>query len=209
MAVHVGGKPLADFSAPIEMMKDCHRRIEHFLEVLQAAERRFGGSNLDEEGRHALDASLNYFANFAPRHTADEEQSLFPRMRSSGDLDARAVLADLERLANDHRGCEALHAHVHGVVSNWLGTGRLDATQRSGLRAALDELIRIYAAHIQLEEGHVFVVADRILRAEQIQEIGEEMRERRSLAGLGHTGVSLFEKERLQPERPSRHGVGR
>lgn len=193
MAVNVGGKPLADFSEPIEMMKDCHRRIEHFLEVLREAERRFGESELDEEGRHALEASLNYFANFAPRHTADEEQSLFPRMRSSGDPDAREVMADLECLENDHRGCEALHSLVDRVVRSWLETGRLDDAQRERLRAALDELEKAYAAHIQLEEDEVFVVAVRILKSEQIREIGEEMRKRRSLANLGHTGAGLFE----------------
>ncbi|GMW03161.1 MAG: hypothetical protein AMXMBFR84_42960 [Candidatus Hydrogenedentota bacterium] len=165
MAVNVGGKPLADFSEPIEMMKDCHRRIEHFLEVLREAERRFRKSDLNEEGRHALEASLNYFANFAPRHTADEEQSLFPRMRCSGNPDAREVMADLERLENDHRGCEELHSLVDRVVRSWLETGRLDDAQRERLRAALDELEKAYAAQIQLEEGEVFVVAVRILEA--------------------------------------------
>ncbi|GMW01641.1 MAG: hypothetical protein AMXMBFR84_27780 [Candidatus Hydrogenedentota bacterium] len=194
MAVNVGGKPLADFSEPIEMMKDCHRRIEHFLEVLREAERRFGNSELEEEGRHALEASLNYFANFAPRHTADEEQSLFPRMRYSGDPDAREVTADLERLENDHRGCEALHSLVDRVVRSWLETGRLDDAQRERLRPALDELEEIYAAHIQLEEGKVFAIAVRILKSEEIREIGEEMRKRRSLASLGHVGAGLSEK---------------
>jgi hemerythrin-like domain-containing protein len=194
MAVNVGGKPLADFSEPIEMMKDCHRRIEHFLEVLREAERRFGKSELDEEGRHALDASLNYFANFAPRHTADEEQSLFPRMRCSGNPDAREVMADLERLENDHRGCEELHSLVDRVVRSWLEAGRLDDDQRERLRAALDELANVYASHIQLEDVRVFAVASQILNPEQVRDIGEEMRKRRSLTSLGHTGAGLFEK---------------
>ena len=76
--VQIGQKPLADFSQPLEMMKDCHRRIEHFLDLLQTVVERFGDGELPEEGRRALEASLNYFAHAAPRHTADEEESLFP-----------------------------------------------------------------------------------------------------------------------------------
>lgn len=38
MAVNLGEKPLATFSEPIEMLKDCHRRIEHFLGVLRKVE---------------------------------------------------------------------------------------------------------------------------------------------------------------------------
>ena len=129
----------------------------------------------------ALEAALNYFASFAPRHTADEEQSLFPRMRCSDDPDARTVMADLDRLEQDHRRCEDCHTLVDRVVGHWLETGRLDDAQRTRLRAALDELADVYAAHIRLEEQGVFAVATRILNPEEVRKIGEEMRARRSL----------------------------
>jgi hemerythrin-like domain-containing protein len=54
------------------MLKDCHRRIEHFLEVLRKVERRFVRGELDDQGRRALEAALDYFASFAPRHTAEQ-----------------------------------------------------------------------------------------------------------------------------------------
>jgi hemerythrin-like domain-containing protein len=183
MAVNLGDKPLASFSEPIEMLKDCHRRIEHFLEVLRKVEQRYVRSALDDQGRRALEAALDYFANFAPRHTADEEQSLFPRMRGSDDAEARAVMADLDVLENDHRRCETYHSLVGQVVRSWLETGRLDDVQRKRLQAALDELTKVYTTHIQHEEQRIFAVASRILASEQVREIGEEMRERRSLTG--------------------------
>lgn len=190
MAVNLGDKPLAGFSEPIEMMKDCHRRIEHFFDVLQVVERRFGKALLDNKGRRALEASLNYFANFAPRHTADEEQSLFPRLRRSDDPDARTVIAQLDSLERDHRRCEGCHEQVAGIVRKWLETGRLDEAQRRHLRATLDELSNVYAAHIQMEEQRVFAVASHILEPVQLRDIGEEMRRRRSLA----TGLSPADK---------------
>lgn len=196
MAVNLGDKPLAGFGEPIEMLKDCHRRIEHFLGVLQAVEQRYGGRELDDEGRRALEAALNYFASSSPRHTADEEQSLFPRMRCSEDPAARAVMADLDRLEHDHRRCEDCHSLVDLVVGHWLESGRLDAAQRTRLRAALDELADVYAAHIRLEDQQVFAVAKRILNPEAVREIGEEMRARRSLTSPGHAPQGSLGGER-------------
>lgn len=180
MAVNLGGKLLAGFDEPIEMLKDCHRRIEHFLEVLQKVEQMYGDRELDREGRCALEAAVAYFASFALRHTADEEESLFPRMRSCEDPRARAVMAALEHLESDHRRCEAGHLVVENVVRDWLQSGRLDEPQRQRLRAALTTLSDIYAAHIRLEEEQVFALASRLLDAGQVRAIGAEMQERRA-----------------------------
>ena len=164
-------------------MQDCHRRIEHFLDVLRTVEAQFGAGELTAEARRALAAALNYFANFAPRHTADEEESVFPRMRSSLNADAREAAAELDRLEHDHRRGEACHSLVDRLVREWLDTGCIDEEQRRNLRAALDELATMYAAHIRLEEQRIFMLASHVLRAEQLREIGEEMKRRRSLIG--------------------------
>ncbi|MCL4207125.1 MAG: hemerythrin domain-containing protein [Pirellulaceae bacterium] len=197
MAVNLGDKPLASFSEPIEMLKDCHRRIEHFLDVLRKVERSFVRSELDDHGRRALEAALDYFANFAPRHTADEEQSLFPRMRGSDDAESCAIMADLDVLESDHRRCETFHSLIDRVVRSWLETGRLDDVQRKSLQTALDELTTIYTTHIQHEEQRIFAVASRILEPGQIRELGEEMRRRRSLTSLGDATEPSLEQDVL------------
>jgi hemerythrin-like domain-containing protein len=197
MAIQLGAKPLADFTQPIEMMRDCHRRIEHFLDVLRKVVERFGEGELDDEGRRALDVSLDYFANSAPRHTADEERSLFPRMRRSENSDARAVMADLDRLEHDHRRCEACHTLLDQLGRQWLEMGRMEEVQRKSLRSAVDELGAIYGAHIRLEEQQVFVVASHMLSAEQLRQIGKEMKQRRLLTSLGPSDADAFEKHGL------------
>ncbi|HVT29061.1 MAG TPA: hemerythrin domain-containing protein [Lacipirellulaceae bacterium] len=181
MAVTLGEKPLADFTEPIEMMKDCHRRIEHFLGVLRKVVAQFGAGQLTEEARRALETSLNYFANSAPRHTADEERSLFPRMRATETAEGREVMEELGRLEQDHRRGEAAHALVDRLVRQWLATGRIDEAKRKNLQQALDELASMYETHIRLEEQRVFALASHMLNAGQIREIGEEMKRRRSL----------------------------
>jgi hemerythrin-like domain-containing protein len=188
MLVNLGDKPAAGFGEPLELMKDCHRRIEHFLDVLRKAEREFGAGELTDDARRALEASINYFANFAPRHTADEERSLFPRLRCEENAEARAVMTELDRLESDHRDGEANHALVDELVREWLAAGRLEEASRGRLRQALDELASMYDAHIQVEEGRVFVLASRLLKSEQLHEIGEEMKRRRSLGSTAASG---------------------
>lgn len=182
MAINLGDRPLAGFDEPIAMLKDCHRRIEHFLNVLRVVESRFGAVELPDEGRRALASALDYFAHAAPRHTADEEESLFPRVRRHADSAARAALAELDGLEADHRHCEANHALIDQIGRRWLEIGRLGVDERDRLRAALDETARVYSKHIPIEEERVFPAAAQALGADQVREVGEEMRARRSLA---------------------------
>ncbi|RIK75647.1 MAG: hemerythrin HHE cation-binding protein [Planctomycetota bacterium] len=193
MLFNLGDKPLADFTQPLEMMTDCHRRIEYFLDLLRKVERQCGGGALTDEGRRALHASLNYFADFAPRHTVDEEESLFPTLRRHTSPEARAVMAELERLEGDHRRCEELHASVDQLVRQWLAAGLLDAAERARLRLWLAELASLYAAHIELEERRVFAVARQLLTADEVRKIGDDMKQRRSL-GAGRATVTSAAK---------------
>lgn len=179
VGITIGGRPLAGFDKPIELLKDCHRRIEHFLHVLQTVVERFGSGELPAEGRRALEAALEYFAHAAPRHTSDEEQSLFPRMRRSASVEAHAVMAELDRLEGDHRRADACHAQVDKLGREWLATGVLDPTQRTTLRGLLDDLVALYTAHIQLEEERVLEVAAKALSESELSEVGVEMRKRR------------------------------
>lgn len=62
------------------MLKDCHRRIEHFLDILCVVAERAQNRNLTEEERSAVKAALQYFHVGGERHTLDEKESLFPRL---------------------------------------------------------------------------------------------------------------------------------
>jgi hemerythrin-like domain-containing protein len=183
--IQLGGKPLADFAQPIEMLKNCHRRIEHFFEVLERAVEQFGDSPLSEEQQRAVEGALDYFRHAAPNHTADEENSLFPRMRRSRHPAVRAALAELNRLEADHRRAEVLHARIEDAGRRWLESGRLAPTDRDLLRGWLDELATAYAAHIRLEDERVFALALQALDADELREVGQEMQRRRAPAPQG------------------------
>ncbi len=180
MPVSMGAKGQADFTQPIELMMDCHRRIENFLEVLQRVVKRYGRDQLDDEGRAALETALNYFAQAAPRHTADEEESLFPRMRQCSQAQVRQAMAEIDTLESDHRKAEAAHARVDEVGRAWLESGRLDARDRDELEALLTDMTATYARHIRIEDQQIFVLAAQTLEAQELQQVGREMKERRA-----------------------------
>src|ERR1019366_10161680 len=80
MAIQIGARPDSGFDDPIGMLKDCHRRIESFLGILCVVVDRAQGRSLSDEERNAIKAALQYFRTGGQRHTADEEESLFPQI---------------------------------------------------------------------------------------------------------------------------------
>ena len=126
-----------------------------------------------------MQTAAGYFANAAPRHTADEEQSLFPRLRASTDPAARRALEIVERLERDHAQADRHHAAVDGIVRRWLRDGELTGGERLDLRGHLAQLRSIYEPHISCEDLELFPAAARVLTPVEIAAIGGEMAARR------------------------------
>lgn len=181
MPIQIGGGPDHSFHQPLGLLSDCHRRIEHFLHVLTTVDREACGGQLGGEYRRALEGALKYFETAAPKHTADEEESLFPRLRASGDPEAERALALMQRLESDHETADGHHTAVNTLVRRWLEHDRLDAGDAAVLREHLAALHALYRAHIAIEDRDVFPAAARALDAGTLEEIGREMAARRSV----------------------------
>ena len=179
MPIRIGQRPDHGFDEPLGLLSDCHRRIEHFLKVLVLVTDHGGGRALADGERQALEGALAYFATAAPRHTADEENSLFPRLRASGDAAAHASLRVLERLERDHAEAETDHHRIDALVRRWIAEGRLAQQDVTELRTRLDALQTMYERHIAVEDRELFPEAGRTLSADDLQEIGREMAARR------------------------------
>lgn len=176
MAVQIGAKLDAGFDNPLGMLRDCHRRIENFLRVLcQVLERRREGA-LSAEEKTAVQSALAYFRTGGRRHTQDEEDSLFPRLHGIVEPAALQALDDLEQ---EHSEAGALHDDADRLFRKWIDSGVLSESDRQALHSATDRLQRLYAGHIQVEEGIVFPRAAAVLDADAIAAIGSEFRIRR------------------------------
>ena len=112
MPIVIGARRESDFSDPIGMLGDCHRRIERFLNALLTVATCAKGAPLTHEQQAALATSLRYFREAAPKHTADEEESLFPRLSRLDRPDLPPLLAKLDSLQQDHECAERGHREV-------------------------------------------------------------------------------------------------
>src|SRR5688572_1049722 len=107
MPIQIGQRPAHGFDEPLRLLTDCHRRIEHFLNVLLVLEQQAADAPLLPGLRADLEQALTYFATAAPRHTADEDESLFPRLKAAAP-DTR-ILGLLTRLEREHELADRHH----------------------------------------------------------------------------------------------------
>jgi hemerythrin-like domain-containing protein len=177
MPIVIGAKPESDFTDPVGLLTDCHRRIEGFLGVLVQVAAEARGGPLTDVQRRAFDNALRYFRDAAPKHTADEERSLFPRLRRA----AEEAMARVDALEADHVRADAAHAEVDRLGQEWLRTGSLSPADAERLSALLAELSELYRAHIAVEEREVFPLASRVLSPSDRDAVGTEMAARRGL----------------------------
>jgi hemerythrin-like domain-containing protein len=167
-----------NFSDPTGLLSDCHRRIQMFLGSLGAVANVMDGP-LTDETRRALDSALRYFREAAPKHTADEEESLFPRLRQVRHPDVQSALVKLEELEKDHRWGAPLHAEVERLGQQYLSRGTLPSADVEGFRKAVASLTSMYQQHISVEEDVVFPAAARLLSRTELAAITDEMASRR------------------------------
>jgi hemerythrin-like domain-containing protein len=184
MPVQIGAHP-ASFTDPTSLLSDCHRRIEMFLKVLQGVA-TVADCPLTGEARKSLDTALRYFREAAPRHTADEEESLFPRLRRMEEPDVEVVFSRLKLLEDDHRQVASLHARVDLLGQQWLKIGFLTPEEAGEFRPSVAGLAPTYDEHIHVEDTVVFPLAAKLLSSEEKVAIGREMADRRNVSSSLH-----------------------
>jgi hemerythrin-like domain-containing protein len=186
MPVQIGAKA-HHFTDPTGLLSDCHRRIVMFLETLGAVAEVIERPPTEEVAR-ALESALRYFSQAAPKHTADEEESLFPRLRQISNPDVTSAFSKLQELEEEHRWANLLHAEVEQLGVEYLSEGRLSRPEVDTFRTAIRDLRSMYERHIGIEDGIVFPLAARLLTEQDKSAIAEEMAGRRKvkLVGTGH-----------------------
>ncbi|MGA7157355.1 MAG: hemerythrin domain-containing protein [Acidobacteriaceae bacterium] len=177
MGVQIGAKLDSGFDDPIGMLVDCHRRIEHFLNVLCVVAQRAGGRSLSDEEAAAVRAAQGYFHEGGKRHTADEEQSLFSRLVG---MPAASLAEELGGLEGDHKAADGLHHVIDWLYLRWIADGSLTDEEQVLLLRSTDGLRRLYSEHIKIEEQIVFPRAAALLDGATIEVIGQEFRRRRA-----------------------------
>ena len=173
------------FGDPLGMLRACHRRIERALEVTERIAVLEHEGPLDEKAREALAATLRYFGVGVPRHSADEDESLFPRLRAAGDIGGAADTA--ERLAEEHELLGTAHREIDALGQELLSTGRFSCADRRARFGLLIERLRtLYGEHIRVEDEELFPAAERALDPAELEAVGAEMAARRGIDWQQH-----------------------
>ncbi|MBI4468356.1 MAG: hemerythrin domain-containing protein [Acidobacteria bacterium] len=181
MFVGIGEKTDNDFSNPMGMLTDCHRKLERILQGFLTVTAEARGTALTPEQRTVIEMGLRYFEKFAPQHARDEEESLFPRMRSTKHPDVQAILTVLDALDADHVEAAAVHAEMDTLGRKWLAEGSLSPDEAGRLEKIVRELNSFYQRHIGIEDRDVFPLAGRVLTATEMEAVGKEMAARRGI----------------------------
>ncbi len=164
-ALFAGAARRSSLDEPLEHLMACHRRIEERLETLERA-----AAHLEDRTEEALGAFRSAFAfldTSGALHTADEEESLFPRLMAALERGERAYLAGLE---HDHTEAHRIYTEL-----------KLSLDRPAQARHLVDRLCALYRAHIASEDDVLQEYARVHLSAEQLAEIGREMKGRRGL----------------------------
>jgi hemerythrin-like domain-containing protein len=177
MPVEIGAKTY-NFTDPTGLLSDCHRRIEMFMGTLKAVAAVIDRPPAEDTVR-ALESALRYFGEAAPKHTADEEVSLFPRLRQMGLPEIDSAFAELEHLEDEHRWAAPFHADVERLGVQYLSMGKLSDVEIEQFQAAVTSLEVMYKRHISIEDELVFPLAARMLSGAEKSAIAEEMASRR------------------------------
>jgi len=188
MPVQIGAKT-HNFTDPTGLLSDCHRRVEMFLGTLEAVANVIARP-ATEETRRALESALRYFAQAAPKHTADEEESLFPRLRQIHHPEIEAAFSKLDQLEDEHRWAAPLHTEVDRLGARYLLTGNLSSAEVADFRRAVASLASMYKQHIAVEDSLVFPLAARMLSNAERIAIAEEMAGRRKVRVITEISAS-------------------
>jgi hemerythrin-like domain-containing protein len=190
MPVQIGTKG-HNFTNPTSLLSDCHRRVEMFLGMLEGVADVIDHPATDETTQ-ALESALRYFNEAAPKHNADEEESLFPRLRQIHDPEIEAAFARLDQLEQEHRWAAPLHAGVKRLGAQYLSAGTLSSREVAEFRRDVASLTSMYKRHIHVEDELIFPLAARMLSDADKLAIADEMANRREVRVV--TDIAEFRK---------------
>jgi iron-sulfur cluster repair protein YtfE (RIC family) len=171
----VGGLGNKGRKGPLDMLERSHRRLEENLNQLRAAAEAIAGGPATDADRATVCEVVEFFERSVTRHEADEEQSLFPRLRERGAIDPV-----LDTLVDEHREHNRLHRRLREITDTWRDRPpTLDSAQH--LLRLVVEIQDAYARHLELEERQLFPAA-RELSTRALAEAADEMQARRGRA---------------------------
>ncbi len=158
------------FDHPLEMLRACHGKILQQCDTLEKLAQHLNDKGCDVQVQQAATGILRYFDTAGQFHHQDEEEDLFPLLRSCPGVNTQL----LAQLLSEHEM----------LIGAWVALRPVLVQLAEGSQAELpacvkDRFIGSYTAHIELENAELLPMATRLLSAQQQLVAGRTMAERR------------------------------
>ena len=169
-----GSAAAPTFDDPLEMLRACHGRIEAQCDTLRKLLEHLRTHGNDTQASQAARAILRYFDTAGHHHHDDEEKDLFPQLLATHDQTATDLIA---RLLAEHKHMENAWQRLRPML--------LDIAEDKSDDLDADiaaTFIRLYAQHIELENGNLLPLAATLLNEAQLRAFGNKMAARRGVS---------------------------
>jgi hemerythrin-like domain-containing protein len=163
--------PAPGYDEPLAMLRACHERIQRQCATLAKLVAHLRHDGLTDDARRAAADIHRYFSSAGRQHHADEEQDLFPVLRSEP-----AFAGLLDALASDHAAMESLWLRLEPLLAAPETIHDLD-----GFARLAGEFNALYRQHIARENSELLPQAEQLLSVEQQRELGARMAARRGV----------------------------
>ena len=162
----------------VDMLLACHQRIRNFTGIAVRLAEGAGAST--PEIANAAEAVHRYYSVALPLHEADENESVYPRLRQR--LTDPAEAASLQAMVDQHGPIDAVVAEL---LPRWEGLRtapeRLPSFSEE-IRWNAARLQDLWREHLALEEEIVFPLIRTRLTPDDLRAIHREMKQRRGIA---------------------------
>jgi hemerythrin-like domain-containing protein len=174
--IKVGGAVVVESDA-VDMLLACHQRIRNFTGIAARLAEAAGAA--EAEIANAAEAVHRYYAIALPLHEADENESVYPRLRQR--LTDNKERESLQAMVDQHGPIDQL---VADLLPRWEQLKREPKKLREcadELRVNSERLQELWSEHLTLEEQIVFPLIRSRLSAEDLRTIQAEMKQRRGV----------------------------
>ncbi len=162
-------------SGPVEMLLECHHRIRHFVQLSRTlAEAQ---ESPQAQVAEAAEAIFRYFSQSLPLHEADENETLYPRVRHLAPLGSPLREA-AKAMVEQHHAIEELVFELAAVCGALRRQPERLPTLSSQLQHTSEALDQIFSSHLHMEETVIFPAIAQ-LPAEELHAMTREMQRRR------------------------------
>jgi hemerythrin-like domain-containing protein len=145
---------------PIELLLACHNKVRRFADLSVRLRDHVATHGADKQAQEAAQSILRYFNIAAPLHHDDEEQDLFPALRTMG-IDGLNLA--LSSLTTEHTRLNALWQRMQP----WLQD--MAQGMSTEVPSTVEEFAQAYKAHAQREEDEVYPAASQLTAAQRLR----------------------------------------